>query len=231
MPRRRTSTCGPTTPSIITLEGGGTTAGTFTFPAGASLNAPQLTALVNDGLYFTVNSQNFQLPVSELAGNIVYPVTTIPAVSLSGNQEVPPVNAPVSSGTGNLTVNLGTGKISGSIAFNTPSSLADRAHIHQGFAGVNGPTLISSAGWGTPSTSGTWTRSSRYLPERGTTRLVDQRQAVSEHSHRGQSRRRNQGADQERADELTFSPFKGEIERGMGLVSPAVDPSSPQPSP
>jgi hypothetical protein len=142
--------------AIITLEGGGATAGTFTIPAGAFLNAPQLRALVNDGLYFTVNSQNFQPPVSELIGNIVYPVATIPTVSLSGNEEVPPLIGQVSSGTGNLTVSLGTGKISGSIAFNTPSSIADRAHIHQGFAGENGPLLVTLQG-GAPSTTGTWT--------------------------------------------------------------------------
>jgi CHRD domain-containing protein len=141
--------------SIITLEGGGATAGTFTFPAGAFLNAPQLRALTNDGLYFTVNSQNFQLPVSELIGNIVYPVTIVPNVSLSGLQEVPPVNT-VGSGTGSLTVSLGTGKISGSVTFNTPSSISDRADINQGFTGENGLFLIALQG-GAPSTSGTWT--------------------------------------------------------------------------
>jgi hypothetical protein len=141
---------------IITLAGGAATAGAFTIPAGAFLNAPQLKALVNDGLYFAVHSENFQPPVSELLGNIVYPVTTIPTVSLNGNQEVPPLTGQVSSGTGNLTVSLGTGKISGSVAFNTPSSIADRAHIHQGFTGENGPILITLQG-GAPSTTGTWT--------------------------------------------------------------------------
>jgi hypothetical protein len=146
---------------IATLTGGvGSQAGTFTFPAGAFLNAPQLTALVNDGLYLTVHSQNFQPPVSELLGNIVYPVATIPAVTLNVNQEVvvppdPPVIALVSSGTGNLTVNLGTGKISGSVAFNTQSSNATIAHIHEGFAGTNGPPIISLTG-GEIRTSGTW---------------------------------------------------------------------------
>jgi CHRD domain len=139
---------------IVTLEGGGAAAGTFTIPAGAFLNAPQLRALVNNGLYFTVNSQNFQPPVSELIGNIDYPVTTIPNVSLSGIQEVPPVTT-VGSGTGSLTVSLGTGKLSGSVAFNTPSSIADRAHIHQGFAGENGPILVTLLG-GAPGISGTW---------------------------------------------------------------------------
>lgn len=145
------------TSSIITLEGGGATAGTFTFPAGAFLNAPQLKALVNDGLYFTVNSQNFQLPVSELSGNIVYPDTTIPSVSLNSNQEVPPVIVPVpaSSGTGNLKVNLGTGKLDGSVIFNTPSGSSTAAHIHQGFIGQFGPPLINLQGGA--GITGTWT--------------------------------------------------------------------------
>lgn len=141
--------------TILTLEGGGTTAGTFTFPAGAFLNAPQLKALVNDGLYFTANSQNFQLPVSELAGNIIYPVTTIPSVSLSGTKEVPPVPT-AGSGTGSLTVSLGTGKVSGSVTFNTPGSGSTNAHIHQGFRGENGPPLVNLQG-GATGTTGTWT--------------------------------------------------------------------------
>ena len=62
----------------------------------------------------------------------------------------------VGSGTGSLTVSLGTGKINGSIVFNTPASIADRAHIHQGFAGENGDLLITLQG-GAPSTTGTWT--------------------------------------------------------------------------
>jgi hypothetical protein len=140
---------------IITLEGGaGTQAGTFTVPAGAFLNTQQLKALVNNGLYFAIHSQNFQAPVSELLGNIVYPVTTIPSVSLGGSQEVPSVTT-VGSGTGTLTVSLGTGKVSGSVSFNTPGSIADRAHIHQGFAGENGSIIITLEG-GAPSTSGTW---------------------------------------------------------------------------
>jgi CHRD domain-containing protein len=142
--------------SIITLEGGGAASGTFTVPAGAFLNAPQLKALVNDGLYFTVNSQNFQLPVSELSGNIIYPVTTIPNVLLSGNQEVPLVPT-VGSGTGSLTVSLGTGKLSGSVTFNTPSSSSTAAHIHQGFTGENGPIPLITLQGGATGITGTWT--------------------------------------------------------------------------
>jgi CHRD domain-containing protein len=141
--------------SVVTLQGGaGAQAGTFTVPAGVFLGTTQLKALVNDGLYFSIHSESFQPPSGELIGNIVYPVTTIPTVSLSGLQEVPPVTGQVSSGTGSLTVSLGTGKISGSVIFNTPS-IANAAYIHQGFAGENGPNIVTLQG-GAPSTTGTW---------------------------------------------------------------------------
>lgn len=138
---------------VVTLQSGtGAQAGTFTVPAGAFLSTTQLKAIVNDGLRLVINSENFPPPSGELIGNIVYPVTNIPSVSLNGNQEVPPV-ATVGSGTGTLTVNLGTGKISGSVIFNTPSN-ASSASIRQGFAGENGQSFITLTG--TVSTAGTW---------------------------------------------------------------------------
>jgi hypothetical protein len=140
---------------IVTLTGGGAQAGTFSIPANTFLTTTQLKALANNGLYLAIHSQNFQAPVSELFGNIVYPVTTIPPVTLNGDEEVPPVIAAGSNGTGNLTVSLGTGKISGSVAFNTQASNATLSHIHQGFAGTNGPPIITLTG-GETLTSGTW---------------------------------------------------------------------------
>jgi hypothetical protein len=138
---------------IVTLEGGaGAIAGTFTIPAGTFLTAPQLKALANDGLYFQVHSVNN--PNGELRGDIAYPVSTIPSVSLNGAQEVPPV-VTTGTGLGNLTVNLGTGVMSGTVSFTVPS-IADRAHIHQGFAGENGGIIITLQG-GAPDTQGTFT--------------------------------------------------------------------------
>jgi hypothetical protein len=166
---------------VVTLEGGtGAQAGTFTIPAAAFLNSAQLKVLANDGLYFAVHSQNFQPPASELIGNIVYPVTTIPTVSLSGQQEVPPVTT-IGSGTGNLTVNLGTGKISGSVAFSTPS-IASNAHIHQGFAGENGTVLIPLSGT-TGVTSGTWTvPADTFLDAEGLGALISDRLYLNIHT-------------------------------------------------
>jgi len=60
-------------------------------------------------------------------------------VTLSGQEEVPPVN---SQGTAqaNLTVNLVTGGVQGDLTVTgiTPTA----AHIHDAFAGVNGPVLV-----------------------------------------------------------------------------------------
>jgi len=74
--------------------------------------------------------------------------------SLAGTQEVPPV-ATSATGTADLTIDLDTGAISGSVAFNGISSSATAADISQGAIGTNGPVVISLVGAG--GTSGTWT--------------------------------------------------------------------------
>lgn len=59
---------------------------------------------------------------------------------LSGDQETPPVTT-TASGSGHLEINLETGAISGSITTNVVN--ATMAHIHHGYAGENGPALIT----------------------------------------------------------------------------------------
>jgi hypothetical protein len=61
------------------------------------------------------------------------------AVTLSGHEESP-ANASSGAGTANLTVNLATGATSGAVTVTGFTSNA--AHIHDGFAGVNGPVVI-----------------------------------------------------------------------------------------
>lgn len=80
-------------------------------------------------------------------GGAVVNLETIP-LSLSGLYEVPPVTT-AGSGTGALTVDRTTGALSGSITVTGLSGPAAAAHIHTGFAGVNGGivvTLLADAG-------------------------------------------------------------------------------------
>jgi len=69
-------------------------------------------------------------------------------VTLSGNQEVPPVKT---SATGNATVTIKPDKsVSGTIS--TSGLDATAAHIHEGEAGKNGPVIVPF----TKAADGTW---------------------------------------------------------------------------
>ncbi|MFO1425926.1 MAG: CHRD domain-containing protein [Steroidobacteraceae bacterium] len=62
------------------------------------------------------------------------------AVTLSSREENP-VNASTASGSGTLTVNLASGAVTGSVTLTGVT--ATLAHIHNGFAGTNGPVLVN----------------------------------------------------------------------------------------
>ena len=64
------------------------------------------------------------------------------SLSLSGNQEVPPV-ATAAVGTGQIRV-MADGAVSGSVT--TTGVLGTRAHSHIGAMGANGPVIIPLAG-------------------------------------------------------------------------------------
>jgi hypothetical protein len=138
---------------VISLTGGaGGTSGTWTVPAGTVLAAADLTALINGGLYVNIHTVNNG--GGEIRGQIIFPTASI-TTALNGAEEVPAV-ATTATGTGNMTVNLGTGAISGSVTFTGLSSNATLAHIHSGAAGANGGVVFALAG-GAGGTSGTWT--------------------------------------------------------------------------
>jgi trimeric autotransporter adhesin len=138
---------------LLALTGGaGGTSGTWTVPAGTVLAAADLSALISGGLYVNIHTANNGS--GEIRGQIIFPSAAIATV-LTGAEEVPAVTTSA-TGTGNLTVNLGTGAISGSVTFTGLSSNATLAHIHSGAAGANGGVLLALAG-GAGGTSGTWT--------------------------------------------------------------------------
>lgn len=72
-------------------------------------------------------------------------------VTLSGSQEVPPVNT-AATGSGNITVGADK-SVSGNIT--TSGLVGTAAHIHEAAAGKNGPVIIpltktSDNGWSVP---------------------------------------------------------------------------------
>jgi hypothetical protein len=140
--------------TVFALTGGsGAAAGAFTVPAGTFLNGAQIKTLLNNGYHFAVQTQSY--PAGELKGFLVHPFTTIPAVTLNGSQEVPPVST-TGSGSAGLTVNIATGQISGTVTFSGLQSASSAAHIHVGSSGENGPIAVALQG-GEGQTAGTWT--------------------------------------------------------------------------
>ncbi len=72
-------------------------------------------------------------------------VTTL-IVPLSSDQEVPPLNIEGATGEGNMTLDTATGALSGSVAVSGTTGAPVMAHIHQGFAGTNGPVIVGLEG-------------------------------------------------------------------------------------
>ncbi|RJQ53353.1 MAG: CHRD domain-containing protein [Nitrospiraceae bacterium] len=134
------------------IDGAGVTQGVWLVPAGTILTQVQFDALISNQLYFNVHTVNN--PAGEIRGQLIYGSGFTTSVPLSGTQEVPPV-ATAGSGTGNLTVNLVTRAVSGSVSFSGLTSNAIAAHIHLGPAGVNGGIEIFLTG-GAGVTQGVW---------------------------------------------------------------------------
>jgi hypothetical protein len=133
---------------LASCGGGGPSYGTApsTSPApGTPLTTLDLAVLNSGGYYFNVHTAAF--PEGELRGRITVPAgaagTTTISTPLSGAEEVPPAST-AATGTGTLTVDLGTGDVSSaSIVVSGASSAVSAAHIHQGDPGVNGPIVIA----------------------------------------------------------------------------------------
>lgn len=84
------------------------------------------------------------------------------AETLSGAQEVPPVNT-TATATANLGVDFNSGEIIGTMVFSGLSSNATAAHVHDAPAGSNGPIILPFTG-GAGTTSGTWFLSGVLTP-------------------------------------------------------------------
>jgi hypothetical protein len=108
------------------------------FHAGLPLDADALEALNAGRLYLDVANQAH--PDGLLRGQFLPDGITLLIDELSGHQEVPPVET-AATGVSALTLDLGT--LEYHFHVNTSElDHANAAHIHEGFAGTNGPIVI-----------------------------------------------------------------------------------------
>lgn len=105
--------------------------------AASPLSQERLEAILAGGTYF--NAHSAANPGGEVRAQITPPGIVIIREVLDGEQEVPPVMT-MSSGIGNLTVNINTGDVRGNVR--TIDFIATMVHIHQGDAGLEGAIVI-----------------------------------------------------------------------------------------
>lgn len=99
-------------------------------------------ALVRRGLYANIHTENYRS--GEVRGQLLFDAAMYHAAVFSGSMENPPVNTPA-RGLALLEVNPKSMKIAGSVsALTAPidTSIAGGAHLHNAFAGQNGPVVM-----------------------------------------------------------------------------------------
>ncbi len=133
-------TAGVNGPVIIGLEDisedvGNATGTVWTSPVPSF--AQSVAGLSSGNYYFNVHTE--ANPSGELRGQLAAPEVQVLRAEVESNQEVPPV-ASTATGVGYLTVNTDTSAVSARV--NLEGLSAIMAHIHQGFAGANGPVII-----------------------------------------------------------------------------------------
>ncbi len=124
-------------PIVITLEAG-TGAGSFVSPTGAV--AQSVTGLLSGNYYFNVHSSGN--PGGEVRGQLAGSGIQIIRSELQSSQENPPVVS-AATGIGYLTVNTSSNTGAVTARVSTSGFTPTAAHIHSGFAGQNGPVIIT----------------------------------------------------------------------------------------
>jgi len=110
----------------------------YNVPAGATLDSDGIDDLLAAGLY--LNAHTAMNPGGELRAQILPEDFVLHFTALSGANDVPPVDT-AASGRAGVTVNTVTGAI---VVEAQVSGLdgASAAHVHDGYAGENGPVLV-----------------------------------------------------------------------------------------
>lgn len=128
-------------PVLVGLEQDGSDPTLFSFPAGATLDSTAIDDLLAAGLY--LNAHSAANPGGEVRGQVLPDGFSLLFSSLSGDNEVPQV-ASVASGRAAVTVNDSTGTVVIQVQTQAFPD-ASAAHLHDGFAGSNGPVLVALA--------------------------------------------------------------------------------------
>jgi len=129
---------------LIPLQVDPIDASTWMIPDATMLDATNLQALQDGGLY--INLHTATNPNGEVRGQLVPANVTVVRTTLDGTQETPS-NASAATGIGYLTVNRDSGKLVANVR--TDGITATAAHIHDAPAGTMGGvevTLVQDTG-------------------------------------------------------------------------------------
>ncbi len=144
--------------------------------AETTISPSNLDALTNGEWYLNVHTT--ANPSGEVRGQIVPDTTAVVTFSLSGSQEVPAVDT-MAMGSGYALFDTTNNNVS--LVAVTTIENATMAHIHTGFAGVNGPVLAALVE--SEATAGVWmTDGSIALDEATATQLLSGGHYVNVHT-------------------------------------------------
>jgi len=132
---------GNTGASLITLTANAGTAGEWDVPAGATLTAEQITALLQGELYVLVTSA--ANPGGEIRGQITPPNVTVVFATLAGAHEVPAVTT-TASGAAAVTVDTNADTVTVHL-HDTGIADATGAGLYTAASGATGPKLAAFA--------------------------------------------------------------------------------------
>lgn len=121
---------------IIALE---ITGSTISVPENTVLDTAQVQAMNAGNYYVNIHSDAF--PAGEIRGQIAPDGVDVILSTLSGENEVPPVTSSA-SGKAYTTVNTSTGSVRINV-ITSGIATPQAAHLHSGFAGINGGVLIA----------------------------------------------------------------------------------------
>jgi len=125
-------------PVLIGLEQDTSDPSIYDVPAGAMLDVTGVDKLLAAGLY--LNAHTVAHPGGELRAQILPQDFTLVFAALSGDNEVPRVDT-VAGGRAAVTLNTATGALVVQAQIDGLDG-ASAAHVHDGFAGENGPVLV-----------------------------------------------------------------------------------------
>ena len=161
---------------LIGLEVDGADPDRFVVPGGATLDADGIERLLAGALY--VNAHTAAVPAGEIRGQLLPEDFRLFYSVLSGDEQVPRVTT-LAGGRAAITVNDATGATVVQ-AYVHGLDDADMAHVHEGYAGANGPVVIALTK--DPTDPGRWSAEDGELNAAGLDALNAGRLYINVHS-------------------------------------------------